>query len=135
MRFKDLTGQTFNRLTITGRHASKGYWVANCACGSTDVVVRGTSLTSGNTKSCGCLRKQNKGRPRVRSNSPFIDFNDMLMSTIDHIGPIRHYLKGQGVTVTKDALIYIDGKKFGPYKSPYHALAVAIQRCVKGMHE
>ena len=62
---KDLTGQKFGRLTVlgqadndyiypNGRHESK-WWVI-CECGKSDkFTVRYGNLTSGNTKSCGCL--------------------------------------------------------------------------------
>ena len=60
MRFVDLTGKKFGRLTVIGRaypndkynHAN---WLCKCDCG-TEKVIKGDSLTRGNTKSCGCLR-------------------------------------------------------------------------------
>lgn len=57
----DLTGLTFGRLTVLGySHIdTRGYvcWNCSCECGNT-VVVRGKHLTSGTTKSCGCLRSE-----------------------------------------------------------------------------
>lgn len=57
--FKDLTGQKFGKLTavypIKSILNSKYYWLCSCDCGNT-VEVLGTSLTSGNTKSCGCIK-------------------------------------------------------------------------------
>jgi len=35
----------------------KSYWNVVCSCGSKFIVI-GRALTSGNTKSCGCLRKE-----------------------------------------------------------------------------
>lgn len=32
-------------------------WLCKCDCGS-DVIVRGSNLRNGNTKSCGCIRKE-----------------------------------------------------------------------------
>ena len=57
-------GQVFGRLTVleesappTEYTAYKGLWYrCRCQCGNT-VVVRRDSLVSGNTKSCGCLRR------------------------------------------------------------------------------
>ena len=60
-RRNDLTGQVFGRLTVlydTGRN-NKDYrsiWHCRCSCGN-EVDVTGHRLTSGNKKSCGCLRK------------------------------------------------------------------------------
>ena len=57
----DLTGQTFGRLTVLskiGRGKSHHiYWECRCECGAL-VSVRAMSLTTGHTKSCGCLNKE-----------------------------------------------------------------------------
>ena len=71
----DLTNRTFGRLTVLcqaeedyvdrkGNHYAQ--WHCVCSC-SKRIIVRGQSLKSGNTKSCGCLNreivaKQNKER-------------------------------------------------------------------------
>jgi hypothetical protein len=135
MKARDLTGQTFNRLTITKPHSTKGFWLANCACGTKDKIVRGSSVISGNTKSCGCMLRENKGRPINRHAKPFIEFDDMLHATIHNVSPIRAFLKSKGVIVTKDSLVFFGGKRFGPYKSPFHALAFALEKTVKGIGE
>lgn len=63
---KDLTGQTFARLTVisyadtTDRRAR---WRCRCTCG-TIAIVTGKSLRSGDTKSCGCLNRE-KARERA----------------------------------------------------------------------
>lgn len=62
---KDLTGQQFGRLTVVKRYGtySKPYglkaatWECICNCGRTTIVPT-FSLTSGNTKSCGCYRDE-----------------------------------------------------------------------------
>lgn len=60
-RVKDLTGQVFGRLTVVsftkGKRCDSAYWKCKCDCGN-DVVVLGYSLSSGNTKSCGCLMRE-----------------------------------------------------------------------------
>ena len=56
----DLTGQRFGRLVavrLAERRISAGVWECRCDCGSTTFVLA-TSLRSGATKSCGCLRKE-----------------------------------------------------------------------------
>ena len=56
---KDLTGQKFGRLTVLTREGSdknkKATWNCICDCGKT-VIIRGTDLTTGKIKSCGCLK-------------------------------------------------------------------------------
>jgi hypothetical protein len=61
MRLHFLEGQTFGRLRVIAldpKRDKKGnrYWRCS-ACGVT-TVVRTDRLTSGNTRSCGCLQEQ-----------------------------------------------------------------------------
>lgn len=64
--YKDLTGQQFNRLTVVKYNkeatlqAKDGYcyWDCKCQCGNT-ITVKTTNLTTGHTKSCGCLISEN----------------------------------------------------------------------------
>lgn len=57
----DLTGQRFGRLTVCGRagsSAQKTVWHCRCDCGN-EVDVLGGSLIQGQTRSCGCLSREN----------------------------------------------------------------------------
>lgn len=61
MRFKDLTGQTFNRLLIkepVGAKPGGFMWRCICVCGKI-VEVRTAHLLHGHQKSCGCLKDEN----------------------------------------------------------------------------
>lgn len=64
---KDLSGQKFGRLTaikfVDVNHKNrKAMWICKCDCGNT-LLVESSQLTSGNTKSCGCIKKDlNKTR-------------------------------------------------------------------------
>lgn len=64
-RFKDLTGEVFERLTPTKHVGSDKWgsalWECLCECGNIVIVTSG-SLLSGNTKSCGCLKRQLVGK-------------------------------------------------------------------------
>ena len=57
--FKDLTNKKFGKLTalkpIYNAEKKKYNWLCKCDCGN-NVIVLGTSLTSGNTQSCGCIK-------------------------------------------------------------------------------
>lgn len=56
-KIRDLTGQTFGKLTVVsfaGSNRRRVMWLCKCECG-TEKAVRGDSLTSGSTKSCGCI--------------------------------------------------------------------------------
>lgn len=56
----DITGQRFGRLTVIEKVASKNSnakWKCRCDCGRYTEVL-GTTLRRGESKSCGCLRKE-----------------------------------------------------------------------------
>lgn len=61
----DLIGQKFNKLTVieraddymTPKGVRSSRWLCQCECGN-KLVVRGSYLKNGNTKSCGCLQKE-----------------------------------------------------------------------------
>ena len=62
MAIKDLTGQKFERLTaikIAGRIRRSVLWECKCECGNI-CFVESYNLTSGHTKSCGCLKSISK---------------------------------------------------------------------------
>lgn len=56
---KDITGQRFTRLVAERLdHVNiRAYWFCRCDCGRS-AVVKGASLRGGNTRSCGCLRRE-----------------------------------------------------------------------------
>ena len=57
-KYNDLTGKTFGRLTVIDRVANdkqgNARWNCLCSCG-THKIVRGRTLITGKTLSCGCL--------------------------------------------------------------------------------
>lgn len=62
---KTLVGQSFGRLTVISFMGVKNYahrphrfWLCECVCGNTTELHTG-ALTSGRTRSCGCLPKGN----------------------------------------------------------------------------
>lgn len=60
MGFKDLTSQRFGKLVVLQKSPNlKGRvaWLCRCDCGKT-ITVLSHSLVQGNTKSCGCLHKE-----------------------------------------------------------------------------
>ena len=59
-QYKDLTGNQYGRLTVLNKAFSKNgrlYWHCKCDCGN-EKDIRGDSLTSGKTTSCGCYQKE-----------------------------------------------------------------------------
>ena len=58
--FKDKTNLRFGRLVIlkrNGCYRHEALWECRCDCGNT-CIVRYCALTSGNTRSCGCLHQE-----------------------------------------------------------------------------
>ena len=65
MKFQDLTGRKFGRLTVlkTYRENNLTYCDCKCICGNIS-KIRASNLKSNHTKSCGCLHQE----MRVKSN-------------------------------------------------------------------
>ena len=61
MRFMDLTGNQFGKLTVIKRVENSSHnaaqWLCQCECGNC-VVVTSNNLRTGHTKACGCTRKE-----------------------------------------------------------------------------
>jgi hypothetical protein len=69
-RAPDVTGQRFGRLVVLGWFGERGAggyraWTCRCDCGATK-LVRSGHLTSGQTVSCGCWRKERLGKERQK---------------------------------------------------------------------
>lgn len=62
---RDLSGNKYGKYTVLSLDGvkrypgqTKAYWLCKCECGK-EKSVRGEHLTSGRTKSCGCMAKNN----------------------------------------------------------------------------
>lgn len=72
---KDLTSQRFGRLVVVecvgkSRPGKNGkvLWRCRCDCGE-ETITQTSCLTCGMTKSCGCLVRENVGRPAAHGHS------------------------------------------------------------------
>jgi hypothetical protein len=67
-RFIDLTGQKFGRLTVQELSGRDNYrqimWNCACDCGNTK-RIKGSSLRSGATKSCGCYNREQSKKANI----------------------------------------------------------------------
>ena len=91
-QIRDLTNCHFGRWTVLEKAETekKGvYWKCRCDCG-TEKIVRGTSLTSGNSVSCGCyvLEKLREDRLLDLTGKKF-DRLTVLYQVEDFISPIN----------------------------------------------
>lgn len=104
---KDLTGQTFGRLTAIEKAPSRsqygttvGYWLCRCECGNELDVPTG-NLTSGNTKSCGCLNQTSRqGNSRAKTHGQTgTPTHISWLGMIRRIRDERPRYGGRGITV------------------------------------
>lgn len=77
---KDLTGHRFGRLSVLefmGTEAGRTRWRCLCDCGE-EVVVKGIYLTTGDTKSCGCLKREQE-KVHLRDEYEDKRVNDVML--------------------------------------------------------
>ena len=93
----DITGQRFGRLVAIepiSRRTRGGHviWLCECVCGNLAFVPSG-QLTSGNTKSCGCLQKEERENRRLLCDEAYILYPKKGKRDIVYL--IDSYVKGQ----------------------------------------
>lgn len=86
---KDLTNQKFNMLTAL-EYLGESKWRCKCDCGK-ETIVKTSSLNSGKTQSCGCLRGQNT-KNNTRNSGPK---EDLTGKTFTYLTPIEYVKGGQ----------------------------------------
>jgi len=110
---KDLTGQKFGRLIIINKIGYDKYcknilWNCRCDCGKTK-VIRSSSLTCGNTKSCGCLLKETTierftehgHSTRTTISKTYRSWDSMIQRCTNPNSPDYKRYGGRGITVCK----------------------------------
>ena len=95
---KNLTGQTFGRLTVLERDISKpmgkehfAYWICKCKCGN-KVSVRGDHLRNNTTQSCGCLNSAGEERLNIILQNNQINYKTQYVFS-DLQGETGHLLR------------------------------------------
>lgn len=102
LNFVDMVGQRRGRLIVTAQVESDqaGYarWECLCDCG-VRLVVRGSNLRDGNTKSCGCLVIVGKRKHGYHGTRVYNSWNAMKRRIFDtdYIG-YKNY-GGRGITI------------------------------------
>lgn len=104
--FVNITGQHFGRLTVITYHGRDAQaihcWKCLCDCGK-EIIVRGISLRSGHSKSCGCLsaetaRAQMTTHGKWRSGA-YSSWDCMLQRCTNSNHKNFKYYGGRGITV------------------------------------
>jgi hypothetical protein len=129
---RDLTAAPpFGRLQVLYRgpndSKNKAQWYCQCVCGTT-LLVRGASLLSGNTSSCGCLRKEIRRQtlegPALRYVPEYEVWRHMKQRCMDpkHISYPNY--GGRGITICERWLESFQNflEDMGPRPTPQHSL-------------
>ena len=92
--FIDETGKTYGRLTVLQKTEKRNQkrailWLCQCECGN-QILVTGTNLRSGVTKSCGCLKKERQAAA-MRSRAEDLTGKKFNMLTV--LGIAEDYAK------------------------------------------
>ena len=92
----DLTNEKFGLLTVIKRYSENtksGHpqWLCNCSCGTKNIIVSGSHLRNGHTKSCGCLQKI------AARNNNYVDITGQRFGNLIAIKDIGSNKKGNAV--------------------------------------
>ena len=107
MKFNDLLGQRFGRLTVIKRAPNRGVkvnWLCQCDCGKQSVAFA-SDLRSGTHQSCGCLQKERvtkHSHAQRHTNGGSITYGSwqaMKGRCFNPRVPKYEYYGGRGITV------------------------------------
>lgn len=117
----DLIGQVFGKLTVIEldqESSGRRKWICKCSCGNT-VSVREYNLKSGNTKSCGCTRKE---KSSVRN------LNVKQVKTRDNQGGVYYFQPGEIILKGNyESESYKKSSEVKEYKLPPKELAAYLE--------
>lgn len=105
----DLSGQVFARLTVlefAGKNErGEALWLCGCGCGG-KVTAPSGSLRSGNTKSCGCLKKEATAKAKtvhgMRQHRGYNIWANMKQRCDNPLASHYELYGGRGITYEPD---------------------------------
>lgn len=112
-KISDITGRQYGRLTALKRVESTEYpcgaklsnWLVRCECGK-ELTINLSALTTGNTKSCGCLAKEVSGakfRTHGKSNTRlYVVWKQMIKRCENPHDPVYKWYGAKGVIVCEE---------------------------------
>ena len=106
--FHDLTGMQFGSLSVISvayRKNGKVYYLCQCTCGERKVVV-GSALKSGNTRSCGCKKREASSQALLTHGGTntrlFRIWASMKNRCFNSNDPSHTQYGGRGITVCEE---------------------------------
>lgn len=134
MKARDLTGDVFTRLTVNGSYGKDKHghylWLCQCSCGN-QKICNTSDLLSGNTMSCGCLRKETTaatGKGNIShglTNEPgYKSWGHMIDRCTNPNHPAYSHYGGRGIKVCDEWLKTPDAflRDMGPKPSDNHSI-------------
>lgn len=138
-RIKDLTNQKFGRLSVVKFDKTKNnyaYWWCLCDCQlelpeeeRELVSIRGHHLSTGNTKSCGCLQKE-KLQETINNNKKYIDYDISdeygigYTYNTDKYDRHEFYFDLEDYNKIKDYHWYFDDSGYVCYRDKYNSIRI-----------
>lgn len=122
----DLIGQRFNRWLVVARAADnkqgQTMFLCVCDCGL-ERIVRGSKLTNGYTKSCGCFKKEVHTTHGMHRTPEYVSWQAMVQRCTNPNSKEYPNYGGRGLTISESWMqfenFYAD---MGPRLSPKHSL-------------
>lgn len=98
-----MLGKIFGRLQVIQQDFSKRRkaWLCKCICGNTKIVTQ-SDLVTGNTKSCGCLKREPKKHGMCcnrKDHSIYKRWQHMKSRCLDPTNPRYKDYGGRGITI------------------------------------
>ena len=115
-----MINKRFSKLTVVGfAYKEKGFewYYCDCDCGTKNYLVRKYSLLSGNTRSCGCLRKKKDGNciyVLTRYNVVIVFYNktdDFFAADLKDLPLIKAHTWYPDDSKDKEPVTTVDDKK------------------------
>lgn len=106
---KDMTGKRFGRLTVIEPAfvdaRGEWHWACKCDCGNLKTVA-GNKLRSGNTRSCGCLQTEERGKGKITHHKTdtklYIIWLNMKARCGNPKNTMYYRYGGRGITVCQE---------------------------------
>lgn len=96
----NITGERYCRLNVMGRDPQRHmHWLCRCDCGETVSVLQG-NLRRGNSKSCGCLKREKNGE-RIRHLRQRRKYPDLSGRRFGHLTAIERKPEGRRTWVCR----------------------------------